>query len=97
MNTIRVSNILGLDQARCFVWLDIGQTCCKDNQQATKVATRGLKIKAPIMLAAVIKYPSLLLVQPRKTCPCLTERLLIGHKESNKKKKKTTVIKLSGP
>ena len=23
-------------------------------------------------------YPSLVLVQPRKTCPCLTERLLMG-------------------
>ena len=28
-------------------------------------------------------YPSLVLVQPRKTRPCLTERLLIGRKESN--------------
>ena len=28
-------------------------------------------------------YPSLVLVQPRKTCPCLTERLLMGRKESN--------------
>ena len=27
-------------------------------------------------------YPSLVLVQPRKTHPCLTERLLMGHKES---------------
>ena len=26
-------------------------------------------------------YPSLVLVQPRKTRPCLTERLLMGHKE----------------
>ena len=31
-------------------------------------------------------YPSLVLVQPRKTCPCLTERLLMGHKESNQTK-----------
>ena len=31
-------------------------------------------------------YPSLVLVQPRKTRPCLTERLLMGRKESNKKK-----------
>ena len=30
-------------------------------------------------------YPSLVLVQPRKTRPCLTERLLMGRKESNKK------------
>ena len=27
--------------------------------------------------------PSLVLVQPRKTRPCLTERLLMGCKESN--------------
>ena len=30
--------------------------------------------------------PSLLLVQPRKTHPFITERLLMGHKESNQKK-----------
>ena len=30
-------------------------------------------------------YPSLVLVQPKKTRPCLTERLLMGRKESNKK------------
>ena len=28
-------------------------------------------------------YPSLVLVPPRKICPCLTERLLMGRKESN--------------
>ena len=27
--------------------------------------------------------PSLVLVQPRKTCPFITERLLMGRKESN--------------
>ena len=31
-------------------------------------------------------YPSLVLVQPRKTCPCLTDRLLMGRKESNQTK-----------
>ena len=30
-----------------------------------------------------LHYTSLVLVQPRKTRPCLTERLLLGHKESN--------------
>ena len=30
-------------------------------------------------------YPSLVMVQPRKTRPCLSERLLMGRKESNKK------------
>ena len=29
-------------------------------------------------------YPSLVLVQSRKTCPYITERLLIGRKESNR-------------
>ena len=31
-------------------------------------------------------YPSLVLVQPRKTHPCLTERFLMGRKESNQTK-----------
>ena len=31
--------------------------------------------------------PCLVLVQPRKTCPCLTERLLMGLKESNQTNK----------
>ena len=30
--------------------------------------------------------PSLVLVQPRNTCPFMTERLLMGHKESNQTK-----------
>ena len=30
--------------------------------------------------------PSLVLVQPRKTCPYITERLLMGRKESNQSK-----------
>ena len=34
-------------------------------------------------------YPSLVLVQPRKTHPCLTERLLMGRKESNQTNKQT--------
>ena len=34
-------------------------------------------------------YPSLVLLQPRKTRPCLTERLLMGRKESNQTNKQT--------
>ena len=30
--------------------------------------------------------PNLVLVQPRKTCPFITERLLMGRKESNQTK-----------
>ena len=32
-------------------------------------------------------YTSLVLVQPRKTRPCITERLLMGRKESNQTNK----------
>ena len=34
-------------------------------------------------------FPSLVLVQPRKTHPCLTERLLMGREESNQTKQRT--------
>ena len=34
-------------------------------------------------------YPSLELVQPREARPCLTERLLMGRKESNQTNKQT--------
>ena len=34
--------------------------------------------------------PSLVLVQPRKTCPFITERLLMGRKESNQTNKQQT-------
>ena len=36
--------------------------------------------------------PRLVLVQPRKTHPCLTERLLMEHKESNQTNKQKTLI-----
>ena len=37
-------------------------------------------------------YPSLILVQPRKTRPCLTERLLMGRKESNQTNKTSEIV-----
>ena len=36
--------------------------------------------------------PSLVLVQPRKTCPFITERLLMGRKESNQTNKQKYLI-----
>ena len=39
--------------------------------------------------------PSLVLVQPRKTRPYITERLLMGRKESNQTKQNITEIKIS--
>ena len=37
-------------------------------------------------------YPSLVLVQPRKTRPYITERLLMGHKESNQTNKNGSLM-----
>ena len=34
-------------------------------------------------------HPSLVLVQPRETCPCLIERLLMGRKDSNQTNKRS--------
>ena len=42
-------------------------------------------------------YPSLVLVQPRKTRPCLTERLLMGCKESNQTKKQNNPLPSAPP
>ena len=36
-----------------------------------------------ILVSVTAMYPSLVVVQPRKIHPCLTERVLMGHKESN--------------
>ena len=45
------------------------------------------------MFAIIINYyPSLVLVQPRKTRPCLTERVLMGCKESNQTNIKPTSV-----
>ena len=57
--------------------------------------TSGLRVRAsPASLHcgpwAKHIYPSLVLVQPRKTRPCLTERLLMGRKESNQTNKQKT-------
>ena len=41
-------------------------------------------------------YPSLVLVKPRKARLCLTERLLMGRKESNHTNKQTSVEVLIG-
>ena len=40
----------------------------------------------------VLEQDTFILVQPRKTCPCLTERLLMGCKESNQTNKQSFPI-----
>ena len=61
-------------------------------QWSTWLETEGRPVRAsPVSLCcgpgAKHIYPSLVLVQPRKTHPCLTERLLSGRKESNQTNK----------
>ena len=41
------------------------------------------------ILIIIPQYPSLVLVQPRKTRPYITERLLMGRKESKQTNKQT--------
>ena len=41
-------------------------------------------------------YPSLVLVQPRKTCPYIAERLLMGRKKSNQTKSNIPSPKVTG-
>ena len=61
-------------------------------RQSTWLETEGPRVRAsPASLRcgpwARHIYPSLVLVQPRKTRPCLSERLLMGRKESNQTNK----------
>ena len=51
---------------------------------------RGFERHCVVSLSKNIN-PSLVLVQPRKTSPYITERLLMGRKESNQIKKKIMV------
>ena len=48
--------------------------------------SHGLTALCVVLEQDTIIYPSLVLVEPRKTCPCLTERLLMGRKKSNQTK-----------
>ena len=43
-------------------------------------AGSSLTVVAALCPGARHNYPSLVLVQPRKTCPYITERLLMGRK-----------------
>ena len=54
----------------------------------------GLSLTAVTVLCPWARHinPSLVLVQPKKTCPYITERLLMGCKESNQTKTNLTRI-----
>ena len=51
---------------------------------------RGAAVRASLVSLCCVLDPSLVLVQPRKTRPFITERLLMGRKESNQTKHQTT-------
>ena len=57
----------------------------------SRLRSRGLEPHRRHCVVSLSKniYPSLVLVQPRKNCPFITERLLMGRKESNQTKKKS--------
>ena len=59
---------------------------------------RGPRVRASLASLALCPWarqinPSLVLVQPRKTCPHATERLLMGRKESNQTKSNDLSLK----
>ena len=61
----------------------------------------GLSLTAVTALWSLSKthlsnYPSLVLVQPRKTRPYITERLLMGRKESNQTNKHMSKCRIVG-
>ena len=54
--------------------------CLTRDREATESSLTGA---TALWSLGKTHYPSLVLVQPRKTRPCLIERLLMGRKESN--------------
>ena len=74
--------------------LDLYEGSAVAQWYSAKLETEGPSVRAsPALLRcgpwARHIYPSLVLVQPRKTRPCLTEILLMGRKESNHTNKLT--------
>ena len=61
--------------------------CLSQDREAAGLSLTG--VTALWSLSKTIN-PSLVLVQPRKTRPCLTERLVMGRKESNQTKMSLT-------
>ena len=58
------------------------------NKYSSTIPYTNVQSYVCLLLYVPIIYPSLVLVQPRKTRPCLTERLLMGLKESNQSNKR---------
>ena len=93
-----VSNSLEPDQARHCVGPVLAPNCLQRLSGAQWLSGRVLDLRPrgrgfePHRRHCVVSLskninPSLVLVQPRKTRPFITERLLMRHKESNQTKK----------
>ena len=67
--------------------------CLTRDRKAAGLSLTGVTALWSLSKTQLFYTCSLVLVKPRKTRPCLTERLLMGRKESNQTKKKK--IKLS--
>ena len=92
--------VLWIKHVKWFLWI-ITRTNRRTNQEtnwfshaSASCFTLGCRVRAsPASLRcgpwARHIYPSLVLVQPRKNRPYITERLLMGRKESNQTNKKT--------
>ena len=94
----QIANVLNGQKRVTFLQLHIGHQERRDSVVECLTRDRGAagsSLNVSLRCGPWTRhiYPSFILFQPRKTCPCLTERLLMGHKESNKKKKKKRTSK----
>ena len=71
------------------IWLDTMSRELSGRVLYSRPKGRGLEPHRRHCVVSLSKNinPSLVLVQPRKTCPFIAERLLMGHKESNQTNK----------
>ena len=63
--------------------------CLTGDRRAEGSSLTSVTVLCSLSKGARHIYPSLVLVQPRKTRTYITERLLMGRKESNQTKNKT--------
>ena len=77
-----------VEHDKSFINSDPGQRERSGSMLECLTRDRGPRVRLTGVIAlcpwARNIYPSLVLVQPRKTHPYITERLLVGRKESNK-------------
>ena len=79
-----------LDQHMKGLTLNLGAQWLSGRVLDSRLRGRGFEPHPPHCVVSLRKNinPSLVLVQPRKTHPFITERLLVGRKDSNQAKQK---------